>query len=225
MRNRTIQILKSCLSLLFFYFLASCGSSLDVVYDYDSSVDFAEYKTFRFGNVNMDPEKISDIDRKRIVVAVAEDLIAKGYTHDTSNPDIIVHLIGKTKYVKEYTGTTTNSVSYGNNYGYYGGYPNYGYGYGYRGGYRYPYNPGYGYNSGFGVTSTTTTSTPTYDEYTDGTLIIDIVDSKGGNIVWQGIGTKKIYEASRSSEESDERARVAISSIMISYPPGVTEEE
>jgi hypothetical protein len=56
-------------------------------------------------------------------------------------------------------------------------------------------------------------------EYTEGTLVIDIVDAETKNMVWRGIGQKVIDTTQRSPEEIQERVDGVINKIMASFPP------
>lgn len=184
---------------LFIGLLFSCGPSLQVSYDYDSSVDFTQYKTFRFGDINMNPKQISEFNRKRIIRAVAAEMVSKGFVHDTTNPDVKIYLFAKSKNVKQRTGTINNTVRYGGgNPGWYGGYPGY-------------------YRSGWGMTMTS--RTPVYEEYTDGTLIIDIVEADKEELLWQGVGHEHVTYWPEDPAEIEARINKSVKAIMQNFPP------
>ena len=82
----------------------------------------------------------------------------------------------------------------------------FGYGWG-RWGYWGPYGMG-------GGATTTVSQVPV------GTLIIDLVDAKAKQLVWQGVG-KDTLKPSASPEERDERVGKAMAKIFASFPPGV----
>ncbi|MEX6627308.1 DUF4136 domain-containing protein [Tenacibaculum salmonis] len=75
--------------------ITSC-SSVRVVTDYDTKVDFNKYKTFAFYKKGIDKATISDLDKKRILRAIEQELIAKGMTKSTS-PDVLVSLFTKSR--------------------------------------------------------------------------------------------------------------------------------
>jgi hypothetical protein len=77
-------------------------------------------------------------------------------------------------------------------------------------GYGYPWR--YGYGGGF------TTTQVNYNEYTEGTLFINMVDMSTEKIVWQGIGTKTINE-NASPQKREETANYAVQQIFTKYPP------
>jgi hypothetical protein len=56
-------------------------------------------------------------------------------------------------------------------------------------------------------------------QYTEGMLVIDIVDAETKNMVWRGIGQKVIDRTQKSPEELQSRLDKIINKIMASYPP------
>ncbi|CAM1334905.1 DUF4136 domain-containing protein [Tenacibaculum aestuariivivum] len=76
-------------------FINSC-STVRVATDYDTKVDFNNYKTFAFYKKGIDKAAISDLDKKRIMRAIEKELIAKGMTKSAS-PDILVSLFTKSR--------------------------------------------------------------------------------------------------------------------------------
>jgi len=70
--------------------LASC-SSIQVSTDYDSSVNFSEFKTYAFMKSGIDNSAISDLDKKRILKAVEAELASKGYVK-SDNPQLLVNI-------------------------------------------------------------------------------------------------------------------------------------
>lgn len=85
------------LPLLAVLFLASC-SSVQVNTDYDSSVNFNEFKTYAFMKDGVDKINISDLDKKRILKAIDEQMATKGYTK-SENPDLLINLFTDAKQV------------------------------------------------------------------------------------------------------------------------------
>lgn len=108
------------LPLLLLFVVASC-SSVRVTTDYDTKVDFSQYKTFAFYKKGIDKVDISDLDKRRILKAVESELLAKGFTK-SENPDLLVNIFTKSRQKVDI---------YDNNHMYYGWYPWY-------------YGPGFG---------------------------------------------------------------------------------
>jgi hypothetical protein len=78
--------------------------------------------------------------------------------------------------------------------------------YGYGGVYR-----PYGWGGGGGYT------TVDVDEYTDGSLIIEVIDAKTGKLIWEGVGNKRIDAPSKNPNEAIPEA---VKTIMAGFPPG-----
>lgn len=115
--------------VLFVLVLTSC-SSVKVATDYDKDVNFNQYQTFAFFKPGIDKAEISDLDKKRILRAIENEMQQKGFTK-SDDPDLLVSIFTKTK---------ENINIYNNNYGY-------GYGWGWH-----PWYWGAGHNT---VSSTT----------------------------------------------------------------------
>jgi hypothetical protein len=77
--------------------------------------------------------------------------------------------------------------------------------YGYGGLYR-----PYGYYGGMRNTSVTTYN------YKDGSLTIEMVDTKTTKMVWQGIGNKEIDKVSK---DPDSEIKAAVTKILADFPP------
>lgn len=107
-----MKILK-LLFLLCLVILTSC-SSVRVVSDYDTKVDFTSYKTFAFYKKGIDKASVSDLDKKRIMRAVEAELVAKGFSKST-NPDILVSIFTKSR---EQVNVSDNNIGIGWGWGY-----------------------------------------------------------------------------------------------------------
>ena len=96
--------------------------------------------------------------------------------------------MGKMEQKRTATATTSGGGMYG------------GYGYG-----------RYGYGGGF------STTTVNYDDYTEGTLFINVVDRSTEKIVWQGRGTKTLNE-NASPEKREANIKNGVSLIYQKFP-------
>jgi len=70
----------------------------------------------------------------------------------------------------------------------------------------------YGYGGGFSTTQVS------YNEYTEGTLFVNLVDMATEKIVWQGIGTRTLDESANAQKRED-NINYAIQQIFTKYPP------
>ncbi|MGA9324798.1 MAG: DUF4136 domain-containing protein [Salegentibacter sp.] len=120
-----MKFLKFTPVLLLFVGLFSSCSSVRVASDYDREANFSSYNTYAFFKPGIDKAEISDLDKKRILRAIENEMQAKGLTK-SDNPDLLVSI---------FTKTNENINIYQNNYGW-------GYGWGWH-----PWYWGSGYNT------------------------------------------------------------------------------
>ena len=88
--------MKKKLIIIFFIALLSSCSSIRVIYDFDSTINFNNYSTFAFSKQEMEKLDISDIDKKRILGSIEKSLVSKGYNF-SSSPDLIVNISTKSR--------------------------------------------------------------------------------------------------------------------------------
>ncbi len=149
-----------------------CSSSVNVVTDFDGSMDFSSYKTYNYPKpdtiVNMGemPAMINPLNQRRIENAIDEEMELRGYTK-SDNPDIYVSYYLRVEDKTEYRATSYN--------------------------YGSPYYGGYGYYGHYGGYGHTMTDVRSYN-YKVGTLVIDLVDVKKNQMIWYGAGTKALRE-------------------------------
>jgi hypothetical protein len=169
-----MKITKSLLALVLAVALASC-SSVKVVTDVDSSVDFTQYTTYSFLGWQENSDKLlNDLDKQRLHEAFGNELQARGlsYVESGGDMDITLFVVVDRK---------TTVTAYNNYYG--GGYGRYG---------RYGGGCGYGYG----------TTTYTESDYMEGTLVMDVFDGESKKQIWQGVATSTINENPAKREQS-----------------------
>lgn len=83
------------LPVIFALFLSSC-STVRVISDYDTQVNFNQYNTFAFYKPGIDQSKISDLDKKRILRAIEANLETKGMAK-SETPSLLVSIFTKEK--------------------------------------------------------------------------------------------------------------------------------
>ena|SRR2546428_11448624 len=161
---KNINLLSSLMAALFILFIVSaCSTPMKVSTDYDKTVDFSKYKTFALYSGLDTSHAISQLNKNRITAAIKSEMIKKGFTESSSNPDVVVNANAILQNMKSVTANT--------NYMGVGG----------------AYRP-YGWGAGGGMSTTTYN----VNNYKDGSLIIDVIDVQKKQLIWQGIGNKEI---------------------------------
>jgi hypothetical protein len=183
---KTSKIFQFLLIITISIIAVSCGSTLKVTNDYDKTANFSNYKSFSIYRLKTSGS-VSQLNAERIVNSIKAEMIAKGYNYVESKGDLTINAITILK--------DKQAVSASTNY------------YGYGGLYR-----PYGYYAGMGMASTTSVSTYNYK---DGSLTIEMVDTKSTKMVWQGIGNKEI---DGPSKDPDTAIRNGVNKIMATFP-------
>ena len=62
----------------------------------------------------------------------------------------------------------------------------------------------------------------TVSSSTEGSLYIDLIDAKTNDLVWQGVGSARLYTGS-DIDKREEKIREIVAEILAEYPPGQTE--
>ena len=81
------KLIYACIGI---FLLASC-SSVRVATDYDPNTDFNQYQSYAFYKPGIDAAEISDLDKKRILRAIENELSIRGFTK-SSTPDFLVNI-------------------------------------------------------------------------------------------------------------------------------------
>jgi hypothetical protein len=171
------------------FLISSCAPQLKVTQDYDKSANFTQYKTFAMDTFRVS-SSMSQLNQNRIMTAISDEFKKKGLLAVSSNPDLLIHT---TAIIKDKQSVSSNTTYTG--------------GYGYGGYYR-PYGWGGGMSTGY--------TTYSVDEYKDGSLIIEVVDAKSKNLLWEGIGNKEI---DKPAKDLDAAVKDAVAKILAGYPP------
>ncbi|MCU0418080.1 MAG: DUF4136 domain-containing protein [Cyclobacteriaceae bacterium] len=145
------------------------ASLAQVHVDYDRNVNFKGYKTYRFepGRIIRQlglQDTVSSLINQHVEAALSTQLRQKGLSESGTNPDLIVTFIAGAREKREIHNYLTTP------------------------GFFYPYYRFYSLNTWWG---------PQWnnfwvDNYEEGTLIVDIIDSKTDHLIWRGYGVAPI---------------------------------
>ena len=195
MKKRQLFNKKGYLVALFSLALTAC-STVKVSTDYDQSADFTALKGFNWLPESAKAEtenaylnnRIMDV---RITKAIDKQLVVQGFSFSTA-PDFYVNY--------SITSEKKTNIRTYNNYSGYG--PSWGWGIGY--GHR-----------GMSLSAHTETRV---DEYQQGSLVIDVIDPTSLELIWRGIGSKRLPE-STDAAEMDKLVAEVVKNILSKYPP------
>lgn len=174
--------------------LASC-SSLKVSSDFDSSIDFAQYKTYKimhFADENAIKNKqfnIDDINRKRIEGNLTSEVEGRGYTQ-SETPD--VYFLYAVDIDMQTTYSAHSSYMGGGHYGYRG--------------------------RGMGGMGSSHTDVQKH-EYAMGRLRVAMVDVKSDELLWVGSANQEV----KGKKNKDEQVAKIIARIMQEHPIPLSE--
>lgn len=138
----------------------------------DSSADFSQFRSFGFvEKLGTDSANYESLVSASLKNAARRQLELRGLTYSATAPDLLVNFNGKLD--EKLRVTQTPSVTMGMGY------------YGYRGGI---YNTWPMYPQETNV-----------DQYTQGTLNVDVVDARRRQLVWEGVAVGRITEQARDN--------------------------
>lgn len=183
MSNKNIFIL---LVGLFLVGLSGCA-----VTDFDKSADFTRYKTFAWGESEVEvknPVYDSDLINDRIRNTVEAEFAKRGIVKSSRNPDFIVRYHTYTEDKR----TTMGEHPFNYRWSMWGFHP-FAFGFGF---------PGYWMNP------------PQVQEYTEGTLILDIFDKRSDELVWRGSVSGSVEDVAGLKKQIEK----GIKAIMKKYP-------
>jgi hypothetical protein len=171
---------------LFLFGLGGCA-----VTDMDRSVNFTKYQTYSWGDSEVEvknPLYDSDLINKKIRTTVENEFAKRGIVANPQNPDFLVRYHTYTEEKERVSG-------------------GYNYGYPYFPLRFYPYAFGWGYPYHW-------MSPQMKSDYTEGTLIIDIVDRQTDELVWRGSVSGNVDDVSGLKKQIEK----GIKAIMKKYP-------
>lgn len=189
-----MNVLKKCsLMTVTTVLLTACASSPNTFSNADPDVDFSRYESFGFfSTLSTDNEQYQSLVSNFLKVAVAQELDLRGLKYDEEAPELRVNFYINTKDKIKTRSVPTAGAYYG---------------------YRDPfYDPWVGYG-GYETR---------VDQYTEGTLNIDVVDVATNKLVWEGSVTGRLTE--KDVRNLEQTVDEAVAAVMDNYPvlPGGT---
>lgn len=170
---------------------AGCASGPKISVDKDPGADMTAYKTFGFfDQVATDRVQYTTIVSSRLKQATRDNLERRGYTYSENSPDLRANFFLEVADKTEVRSSPSMSAGAGF----------YGYRRGVYGGWAgYPYD----------------VDTVNYKE---GTLSIDLVDTKKNALVWQGVAEGRVSDEARKNPGPAIDA--VVSEIFANFPNG-----
>ena len=195
-----IKTQTTFISLFLLWAFTNC-SGLKVISDVDPGEDFESLKKFEFaGWANESDQRLSRFDRERIEAAFANEAELRGLELVESGGDAIAVLyVMKNIRTEKVANTTTTGMGMGGMGGM---------GMGRRG----MMGPGWGW----GTTMSNSQTRVSEQQFLEGTLVIEVYDTKRKNLVWMASGA-----SSNVSEDPKKRQKSipkAVQAIMKEYP-------
>jgi len=155
--------------------------------NFDRSTDFSRYRTYNImATAGRSADGYETIVGQSIRAAVEQEMESRGYVKD-ADPDLLVNYSVTVQKVQK----VSTIPAAGPPPPYY-----------YRGG-IYGTWPSYSYDTWV-------------REYDEGTLLIDVVDAKRQQLVWEAAGTGRLKKA--ITEDTEARARNAVALLFARYP-------
>ena len=177
--------------------LAGC-SSYSVVSDYDRSMPFGSYKTYHWsdeGASRIDDDVLAKnpLVYKHIRSAVNRELRAKGFILKDIGP--VDFIVSTHAGIRERVTAGPPTVSFAYRSGYYRR------GHGYYSFWYDPYGP-----------------YPRLTYYEEGTLVIDIIDSKTDDLAWRGV-VSGILRDYTSTDDMHREIDTVVARVLAQFPP------
>jgi len=210
-------LLNLMLGILIIAGISSCSS-----YNYYTAglnkTNMSQYRSFAWmpqqgKGKSADVSAAADIKIKDAAVA---SLSSKGLALRPNNPDLLVTY---TAVVGQGSKTVYASTYYGAGSGFYPGW-GLGFGFGYGYGYGYGYRPyyGFGYSPFIYYGGSTAVGK---DHYKEGTVIIDLIDTRTHKIVWRGFGVGEVHNNPQKNVDDLPKVVEGIISQLNVSPPQV----
>jgi hypothetical protein len=172
--------------------VTACATKPTTYANADPEADFSQYKTYGyFETLSTDKAQYQSLVSNFLMVAVAQEFDRRGLIYDPENPQLRVNFYINTEEKIKSRSVPTMGGSYH--------------------AYRDPfYDPWMGYG-GYGGGYETR-----IDQYTEGTLSIDVVDAASKKLVWEGAVLGKLTK--KDVENLEKTVDEAVAVVMLEFP-------
>lgn len=181
---------SGALRLLATFMLSACASTPNTLSNSAPGIDFSQYSTFGFlQNPSTDAQNYQSLETSYLKVAVSQQLDRRGLSYSNS-PELLVNFYINTQEKIRSRSVPTTSAYYG---------------------YRDPfYDPWGGYGTvGMGYETR-------IEQYTEGTLNIDVVDAATNKLIWEGAVTGRVTD--RNIKNLEQTIDNAVADVMTAFP-------
>lgn len=179
------------LTILTAVLFTACASTPNTFANADPTVDFSNYRTYGYFEIlSTDNARYQSLVSSFLKVAVSQELDRRGLSYDPENPDIRVNFyINTQEKIRSRTVPTMRSY------------------YDYRDSFYDPWAGYGGYGGGYETQ---------VDQYTVGTLNIDVVDAASKKLVWEGAVSGRLTDNDvRNMEQTVDEA---VGDVMAKFP-------
>jgi hypothetical protein len=187
--NSPVFSLSRSLALVAVVLLSACASAPNTYSASAPGTNFGALKTYGFLNeISTDKANYQSLETNFLKVAVAQQMDKRGLRYDPAKPDVLMNF-----YIHSQDKIKTRQVPTMNT-GYYG----------YRGGYYDDF--------GMGGTAYETR----IDQYTEGTLTVDMVDAKQRKLIWEGTVSGRITK--KDVQNLEKLVDDAVNDVFVKFP-------
>ncbi|MFY2762746.1 DUF4136 domain-containing protein [Arenimonas sp. MALMAid1274] len=177
-----------CLLLLLAVTLAGCVSRPVISTDTDPQADFGAYRSFGFYSpLAIEPDGYATPASGLMKAAVRRELEARGYVYEEGTPDLLVN-------INAYMNERTDVVSIP----------------------EIRHSIYYSYRANAYFASPYWTERTSVNNYTEGTLNIDLVDARRKALAWEGMAVGRV--ARMKPGQRAERINATVAEIFAQYP-------
>src|SRR5690606_18493816 len=93
----SIMKVYSLFIILISAFIITSCSTVRVNYDFDRATDFNVYKTYNFHQKGIEKLELNDLDKRRVLTAIDNEMAAKGFTKTETSPDLVLNVLASSK--------------------------------------------------------------------------------------------------------------------------------